>query len=127
MPHALIIDDDRSNLGVLTELLTMDGISYTALNDSTQVEALLIQETPIDVVILDLGMPDLNGYEVFKIINQYPHMKTVPIIACTVHTGQVQLARQTGFHSFISKPLNIDTFSGQLARVLNGESVWQAY
>jgi CheY-like chemotaxis protein len=127
MPHALIIDDDRGNLGVLKELLTIEQISYTALNDSTQVEAVLAQGNQIDVVILDLGMPTLNGYQVFKIIGQYPHMANVPVVACTVHTGEVQAARQAGFHSFITKPLNIDQFSAQLTRILGGEPVWQAY
>jgi two-component system cell cycle response regulator DivK len=127
MPHALIIDDDRSNLGVLKELLTMEQITYTALTDSTKVEATLAQGDPVDVVILDLGMPNLNGYQVFEIIRQYPHMANVPVVACTVHTGEAQNARMSGFHSFISKPLNIDQFSNQLARILNGESVWQAY
>jgi CheY-like chemotaxis protein len=127
MPHALIIDDDRSNLGVLKELLAMEQITYTALNESTKVDTILAEGGQIDVVILDLGMPNLNGYEVLEIIRTYPHMAHVPVVACTVHTGEAQNARLSGFHSFISKPLNIDQFSAQLARILNGESVWQAY
>jgi CheY-like chemotaxis protein len=127
MSHALIIDDDRGNLGVLKELLTMEQITYTALADSTKVQEVLDQGEAIDVVILDLGMPNLNGYQVFNLIRQYPHMARVPIVACTVHTGEAQTARQTGFHSFLSKPLNIDQFGDQLQRILGGESIWQAY
>jgi CheY-like chemotaxis protein len=127
MSHALIIDDDRGNLGVLKELLTMEQITYTALNDSTKAQAVLDQADSIDVVILDLGMPNLNGYQVLELIRQYPHMAQVPVVACTVHTGEAQTARQAGFHSFISKPLNIDQFGDQLKRILAGESIWQAY
>jgi CheY-like chemotaxis protein len=123
MSHALIIDDDRGNLGVLKELLT----TYTALTDSTKVQAVLDQGENVDVVILDLGMPNLNGYQVFDLIRQYPHMSQVPVVACTVHTGEAHLARQAGFHSFLSKPLNIDQFGEQLQRILGGESIWQAY
>src|SRR5687768_5773241 len=79
MTHALIIDDDRVDLGVLKELLAMEQITYTALNDSTKVQAVLEQGASIDVVLLDLGMPILNGYQVFDLIRQYPHMAQVPV------------------------------------------------
>jgi two-component system, cell cycle response regulator DivK len=127
MPHALIIDDDHNNLSVLEQLLMLQEISYTSVNDSRKVEETLSQNEKIDVVLLDLGMPNLNGYQVLEIINQYPQMKDVPVVACTVDTHAVQTARRMGFHSFISKPLDIDRFSDQLARILNGQSVWQAY
>jgi CheY-like chemotaxis protein len=125
MPHALIIDDDHNNLSVLEQLLMMENISYTSINDSRKVEATLNRDEKIDVVLLDLGMPNLNGYQVLEIINRYPQMKNVPIVACTVDASASERARRLGFHSFISKPLNIDTFSEQLTRILSGLSVWQ--
>lgn len=125
MSHALIIDDDLSNLNVLKQLLTIENVSYTAIHDSTQVEAALSLVPAVDVVLLDLEMPDIDGYQLFEIIHNHPQMQGVPVVACTVHTGEVQTARQIGFHSFISKPLNMDKFGQQLARVLSNEPVWE--
>lgn len=127
MTHALIIDDDRSNLGVLQELLTLHGITYTAIQDSTKVEAALQTLDTIDVILLDLEMPDIDGYQLLDILKGYPQLADVPIVACTVHTGEVQTARELGFHSFISKPLDVDAFGEQLQQILDGEPVWLAY
>lgn len=127
MTHALIIDDDRSNLGVLEELLAIEGISCTAVQDATKVEATISTMDALDIILLDLEMPDIDGYQLFEILSDNPRLAGIPIVACTVHTGEVQTARELGFHSFISKPLNVDTFGDQLAHILNGKAVWQAY
>lgn len=127
MPHALIIDDDANNLGVLQELLTMEGMHYTAVLDATSVEEMLPTLDPVDVVLLDLEMPDLDGYQLFEILSNMPQMSGVPIVACTVHTNESETAQSLGFHSFIAKPLDVDTFGQNLALILGGERVWQPY
>jgi len=124
MPHALLIDDDVSNLGVLQEILTLEGVAFTAIVDSTRVEDAIPEMEPIDVVFLDLEMPDVDGYQMFQLLKSYPQFDNVPIAACTVHTAEFHTARELGFHSFISKPLDIDAFPHQLAEILQGKSVW---
>lgn len=128
MTHALIIDDDLSNLGVLQQLLTLEGISHTAVQDATQVEAMLPELAgKVDVIIMDLEMPDLDGYQLFQILKSHPQFRDIPIIACTVHINELNTARDMGFDSFLSKPLNLDCFGEQLASILNGNAVWQGY
>ena len=127
MTHALIIDDDRSNLGVLQELLSMQGITYTSVQDSTQVEQVLQTLSAVDLVLLDLEMPDIDGYQLFEILSTYSQLDDVPIVACTVHTGEVQTAREVGFHSFISKPLDVDIFGDQITQILDDKPIWVAY
>ena len=127
MTHALIIDDDCNNLGVLQQLLTMQGITYTAIQDPTKVEEALAELDEIGFVLLDLEMPDFNGYQLFDILKSSQQLQAVPIIACTVHTNELYTARSIGFDGFISKPLNVDKFKDQLDCVLRGESVWYGY
>lgn len=124
MPHAILIDDDINNLMVLQEMLSYQGISYTAIQDSTKVEATLPTLGDIDLIFLDLEMPDIDGYQLFEILRSYPELDDVPIIACTVHTGEFHNARDMGFHSFISKPLNIHHFPEQIQNILAGSPVW---
>jgi two-component system, cell cycle response regulator DivK len=126
MAHALIIDDDLNNLMVLQQLLEHLGLAYTAIQDSTLVENILAEIGPLDVIFLDLEMPDLNGYQLFDYLKAQPELQTVPIVACTVHTGELHQARNLGFHSFISKPLDVHRFPGQLQKILSGQSVWDA-
>lgn len=124
--HALIIDDDAYNIYVMERLLDKENISYTAIRDLSHLEQLLQREQIINIVFLDLEMPDKDGYEVIEILKHYLSPQ-IPIVACTVHTAEVNRARKIGFSGFIAKPLDIDRFPGQVSRILNGDTVWEAH
>ncbi|MBC8171489.1 MAG: response regulator [Anaerolineae bacterium] len=123
--HALIIDDNAGNVKVLGGLLSLEGISYTQVRESRLLPEVLQELTGVDVVFLDLEMPDLNGYEVLKLIQAQPAFQNVPVVAHTVHINEIAVARDLGFHSFISKPVKAERFPDQLARILRGEHVWE--
>ncbi len=48
----------------------------------------------------------------------------IPIVAYTVHISEINMARQVGFHSFLGKPLDMDSFPHHLSQILSGEGVW---
>ena len=60
--HALIIDDDAYNVYVMERFLDRENISYTAITETSQLEALLQQCPKFDIVLLDLEMPNQDGY-----------------------------------------------------------------
>ena len=121
-----LIDDDISNLMVLQQLLKLENVTFTSIQDPTLVESTLAENTQIDIVFLDLEMPDLDGYEVLQLLKSAPHLEGVPIVAHTVHVAELPNARDMGFDSFISKPLDADNFSRQLKAILNGTPVWES-
>ena len=121
--HALIIDDDANNLEVLGKLLAKEQLTYTAVQNPTLIDSALESLSRVDVIFLDLEMPKIDGYEMLQHLRERLGTQ-IPIIACTVHTTEINTARRLGFHSFIAKPLKIDKFPDQLHRVLNGEAVW---
>ena len=122
--HALIIDDDKNSLRVLSQVLSMEGITSTTINAPTTLDRVLQDPTPINVVFLDLEMPGVDGYTVLDTLRANPRFENVPIVACTVHTSLMSDTRERGFHSFIGKPINVDRFPAQLRQILNGQSVW---
>jgi CheY-like chemotaxis protein len=122
--HALIIDDDANNIGILAQLLIWEGLSYTQVLSATELKKILPVLQKVDVVFLDLEMPDVDGYAVLEMLKLDNRFDTVPIVAHTVHFGEINNAQHVGFHSFLGKPLNMDRFPAQLARILNGEHVW---
>jgi len=126
MTHALIIDDDIKNLTVLQQMLSHQGITHTSVQDSTQVEIVLEDLDTVDIIFLDLEMPEIDGYQLFELFQQYPKLANTRIIACTVHTAELHTAQNMGFHSFISKPLNIHRFPEQVNNILDGIAVWDA-
>jgi DNA-binding response OmpR family regulator len=122
--HALIIEDDAYSIEVLGNLLSQEGIEFTALSDARKVEEAIRVLPPVDIVFLDLELPWTNGYEVYELLGTLLPAET-RIIACSVHTNEIQTVRELGFHSFIAKPLDMDRFPMQIQRILNNHSVWE--
>lgn len=123
--RALIIEDNRYNSDVLCEFLNSEAVDCSVIQDARSVSDYVNQNPPADVVFLDLEMPHLDGYEILDILKSDDYWKSVPVVACTVHSTEFQTARSKPFHSFLAKPLNADHFSHQLHRILNGEAVWE--
>lgn len=123
--HALIIDDDAYNVYIMERFLDRENISYTSVTDISTLESILISLHEINIVLLDLEMPKRDGYEIIEILKEYIPPE-IPIVACTVHTAEINRTRKLGFSGFIAKPLDIDRFSEQIQRILAGESLWEA-
>jgi two-component system, cell cycle response regulator DivK len=120
--HALVVDDNLQNLRVLSQLLTRNQVNCTEVADPLALQNVLLQLEQVDVVFLDLEMPGIDGFSAKEMLRQY--LGDLPIIACTVHVSEIDVVRQHGFDGFLGKPLNSARFPQQLARILNGESVW---
>lgn len=123
--HALIIDDDAYNIHIMERLLDREDISYTAVADPTLLADVLQTLNKVDIVFLDLEMPQQDGYEVLAFLREHID-PNVPVVACTVHTAEMGKTRKQGFFSFVAKPLDQDRFSDQLKRILSGISVWES-
>lgn len=122
--HALIIDDNSTNLDVISYLLQAEDIQATVVQNLENLEDILNTLDRIDVVFLDLEMPEADGYEILTFLTETVRI-SAPIVAYTVHVSEINTARKLGFHSFIGKPLQADRFPSQITRILNGEPVWE--
>jgi CheY-like chemotaxis protein len=122
--HALIIDDDPTNVDVLVQLLEHESVSCTVVQDPVDLTYDPSPAEQADLIFLDLEMPRLDGYQMLVILRDEFGI-CVPIVAYTVHISEINIAREQGFHSFLGKPLQARRFGYQLARILNGERVWE--
>jgi twitching motility two-component system response regulator PilG len=120
----LFVDDEPTTLMIFEAICHLRGYQYTGLVDPRQVVRSLDELRPVDIVFLDLAMPNLNGFEILKILRIHPNFKAVPIIACTVHNQYLQQAHDEGFDGFILKPFHLDKFLQSLTFILAGGSVW---
>ena len=121
--HALIVEDDLSNIEVLKRLLSKQDFYCTTITDSRYLEETIDNVAPIDVVFLDLKMPSINGYQVFQFL-KHKLFITAPIIAYSVYVNEMVEARRVGFDGFLVKPVEIKDFPDQLERILNREPLW---
>jgi CheY-like chemotaxis protein len=106
----LVVDDDARNIFALTTLLEnqeMDVVSAT--NGRQAIE--LIEETPdLSVVLMDIMMPEMDGYETMREILRDPRFRTLPILALTAKAmkGDREKCLQAGASDYIAKPVNTD-------------------
>lgn len=125
MIQAMVIDDNTKNRQILAKMLAAEGADTIEVPRPIMLEPMLEEIEGLDVIFLDLEMPGLNGYEVLEIIKANPRFSEVPVVAYTVHVSEITVAHKLGFHSFLGKPLNMEKFPDQLARILAGEHVWE--
>ncbi len=114
----LLADDNRDALDSLATLLQCDGHEVHTAGDGAEAFALAAECRP-DVVLLDIGMPKLDGYEVARRIRAEPWGKGPVLIALT-GWGQDEdrrRSREVGFDSHLVKPLDPETLSALLARL----------
>ena len=81
--HALIVDDNRDNVAILAQMLSIEGIQSTRVEDPTKLEQALSRLPKTQVIFLDLEMPKLNGYDIFNQLRSMPAFRDVPPdVAC---------------------------------------------
>lgn len=123
--HVVIVDDNHLNIEVLSMLLEREGIACTTLDSPRFLEEALERAPHVDVIFLDLEMPNYSGFDILRALKTDGRYADIPIIAYTVHTSEVDEARRVGFDGFLGKPLDPHRFPQILARILSGETVWE--
>lgn len=104
----LAVDDLPDNLFLLQTVLEAEGyIVDVALDGSTALAK--IQTNPPDLVLLDMMMPDMNGYDVLQQIRQHQQLAAIPVLLITAH-DQANLPQKltTTFDDFVYKPIDFD-------------------
>lgn len=104
----LVVDDNPKNLQILSSILYKEG--YTVLFASNGKQALdMAQNQSPDLILLDINLPDLDGFEVCKQLKQNPLTKDIPIMFITgrIETEDIVLGFKVGAVDYITKPFNI--------------------
>lgn len=127
--NALVVEDDVSGLAVISVMLRRLGIRTVMERYAGSVLERAKRMQKVDVIFLDLGLPDGNGYEVLKELRSELELQNVPVVAVTARDASTEMvkAQEAGFDGFLGKPLNRNRFPDQVRRILNGEGVWEVY
>jgi len=114
----LYIEDNLLNLQLVKEILaTIPGIDLISAPSGSEGVAVAVERRP-DVILLDLNLPDLNGYEVLARIKANPGCEQKPIIAVSANAmpEEIKHALSIGFAEYITKPIDIPAFLSLLAK-----------
>ncbi|MGB1255312.1 MAG: response regulator [Thiolinea sp.] len=106
----LLVDDGELNLIIGEQLLNLQGAEVT-LAQSGQKALALLTEQPFDLVLMDISMPDMDGYETTRRIRQDANLRALPVIALTAHAihGERERCLNVGMNDYLSKPFQIKT------------------
>lgn len=113
--HILLVDDSKTELHYLAELLTKRGYSIRTAENGEEAMRRLTEATP-DLILMDVVMPGQNGFQLTRSITRDPRFAAVPVIMCTSknqETDKVWGMRQ-GARDYIVKPVNADELVGKI-------------
>ena len=108
--NILIIEDNKDLADIMCELLALSGHRVSAADKGREGLAMARDLKP-DAIICDLGLPDMCGYELAKIIRQDNVLKNTYLIASSGYAQQedVERSRAAGFNRHLAKPVDFDT------------------
>jgi CheY-like chemotaxis protein len=123
MTSVLIAEDNPVNRELLREILENRGYTVTEAGDG-QDALTLVDEIRPDILLLDIGMPVLDGYAVAKRLRDNPNTAALPILAITAYAmqGDREKILQSGFDGYLSKPIDAIALAEEMQRVLGKRS-----
>lgn len=123
MSKALVAEDNPVNRELLRELLEAYGYQVVEACDGLQALD-LVKESQPDIVLLDIGMPELDGYGVVRRIRDDPHTARLRVLAVTAYAmqGDREKILAAGFDGYLSKPINPRSLVQEIERLVNGKA-----
>jgi signal transduction histidine kinase/ActR/RegA family two-component response regulator len=106
----LIVDDDIRNIFALTSLLEHHGMSVVHAENGKEGIEMLEKNPDVEAVLMDLMMPELDGYDTIRVIRGMDQFKNLPIVAVTAKAmkGDREKCIMAGASEYIAKPVNVD-------------------
>ena len=118
----LHIEDNRENRMLVRAILEAEGHTVIDAEDGLSGIEAAVREEPA-LILLDVNLPGVDGYEVVAIIKSFPAFATTPVIAVTAYAmeGDRQRTLVAGCDGYIQKPIDVDTFPRQIAEFMQGK------
>jgi CheY-like chemotaxis protein len=106
----LIVDDDIRNIFALTSILERQNMVIVSAETGREAIRLVQEQPGIDIVLMDIMMPDMDGFDTMRAIRQLPPFKNLPIIAVTAKAmkGDREKCIEAGAWDYLSKPVDAE-------------------
>ncbi|MBE7381496.1 MAG: response regulator [Leptolyngbya sp. SIO1E4] len=122
MSMVLVVEDSIPQREMITELLRGSGLDVTAANDGVEALEHIQSGRPPDLVVLDIVMPRMNGYEVCRRLKADPSTQDVPVILCSSKGEEFDRywGMKQGADAYIAKPFQPTELVGTVKQLLRG-------
>ncbi|KFF04340.1 response regulator [Flavobacterium reichenbachii] len=113
----LIIDDDSRNIFALVNTLKARSFECSSCLSAEEALKILAEDKTFDAVLIDMMMPEMDGYEAIPLIKELPSQESAYVIAVTAQAmkGDKEKCLEAGADAYISKPVDVD----KLLQILN--------
>jgi two-component system aerobic respiration control protein ArcA len=115
----LVIEDDETMRSALKRIFEMDGFIVKMAADGMELSGILDDTSP-DLILMDIGLPWLNGFELAQMLKEHKDLKKIPLIFVSGKTGDDDIKRafEIGADDFIKKPFEIEKLKKTVATLL---------
>jgi two-component system cell cycle response regulator DivK len=123
MPKILIVEDNEENLDALSRRLQRRGFEVVMAGDGKAGIATALAEKP-DLILMDMNMPELDGWEATRQLKAAPETTGTPVIALTAHAlaGDRERALQAGCADYHTKPVDFSKLLAQIEAILQSKT-----
>ncbi len=120
VPTILYVEDNPDNRLLVRRILMVEGFRIVEAESATQALQVIQDLTP-DLILMDINMPDMDGYTLTAQLKQIPHLKGIPIIALTANVmrGDKERTLDAGCDGYIQKPIDVDALPREINAYLN--------
>ena len=115
----LYIEDNADNRLLVRRILMAEDFEFLEAGDGPMGVALAAKEQP-DLILMDMNLPEINGYDLTRQLRKIPGLQSIPIIAMTANVmhGDREKALESGCNGYIPKPIDVDALPRQIKQFL---------
>jgi CheY-like chemotaxis protein len=123
MPRVLLIEDNEANRDMLSRRLTRRGYQISIATDGRQGIAAAQAEQP-DLILMDMSLPEIDGWEVTRLLKSQQATRHIPVIALTAHAmvSDRQRALEVGCDDYDTKPVELSRLLSKMTSLLERET-----
>jgi DNA-binding response OmpR family regulator len=123
MAKLLIVDDEPATVDMISMFMEINGYEWIGAYNGTDGLVLLEVEKP-DMLIVDLMMPDIEGFEVCRRMRERDTFSKTPILVISARTDQssIEKAYSSGANGYLTKPLNLPQLLGEVKRLITQQA-----
>lgn len=109
----LIAEDNPINMKLLRDILSFQGYKIIEANDGkTALDLTRQNKDSIDLILMDLQLPEMDGLEVIRLVKSDDSTKDIPVFVISAHAMEIDMKRalKAGCNNYITKPINVEEF-----------------
>ncbi len=124
-PHkVLVVDDQREFCTLVRDYLVLRGGYEVEIADSGFAAGYAVAQFKPEVILMDILMPDMDGFEVLRMLQADPETRSIPVIACTAYRDPhvEERVKREAFVDYMEKPLRLDRLADVVASAINARA-----